>query len=72
MPIQNQVDLPVGKVTDQSAEEVDQHRAAKRPGNSRNRSSPPAEIALSRFTPNRLPVRLMTGVGPTGASTRSL
>src|SRR6266487_260664 len=43
---------------------------ANDPVNSRNRSSPSPEIALSRFTPNRLPVRLMTGVWPTGAHER--
>src|SRR6266511_102702 len=43
---------------------------ANDPSNSRNRSRPWLEIALIRFTPNRLPVRLITGVWPTGAHDR--
>jgi hypothetical protein len=67
MPVNNQVHLPPDQLPQQPAQEVDEHRAGQRPENSRNRSSPPSEIALIMFTRNRLPVRLMTGVWPTGA-----
>src|SRR5215204_3680849 len=40
------------------------------PTNSRNRSIPALETALIMLTLNRLPVRLMTGVWPTGAHDR--
>jgi hypothetical protein len=40
------------------------------PVNNRNRSRPAPEIALSMLTRNRLPVRLTTGVWPTGAHER--
>ena len=40
------------------------------PTNSRNRNIPALEIALIMLTRNRLPIRLTTGVCPTGAQER--
>jgi len=40
------------------------------PVNSRNRSRPALEIALTMLTRKRLPVPLITGVWPTGAQER--
>ena len=46
MPIDNQVDLPSAAIAEQPAQKVDEHRAAERPHNSRNRSIPWLEMAL--------------------------
>jgi hypothetical protein len=70
MAIHDQVDLPSTAIAQQPAEEVDEHRPLKDPVNSRNRNLPALEIALSMLTPNRLPVRLITGVCPIGAHDR--
>src|SRR5688572_9942687 len=40
------------------------------PVNKRNRSRPALAIALIMFTRNRLPVRVITGLWPTGAHDR--
>ena len=41
--------------------------AVNDPVNRRNRSRPALEMALTMLTRKRLPVRLMTGVWPTGS-----
>jgi hypothetical protein len=68
--VHDPVHLPPAAVTQQPAPKVDEHRSRERPGNNRNRSRPAVEIALSMLTRNGLPVRLTTGVGPTGAHDR--
>jgi hypothetical protein len=64
------VDLAPAAIAQQPAQEVDEHRAVERAHNSRNPSIPWLEMALIMLTRNHLPVRLMTGVWPTGAQER--
>src|SRR6266699_1294234 len=54
MAIQNEVDLPVGKVTHQSAEEVDEHRAGKRPGEQPEPQQPLARDRTEQVHPKPL------------------
>ena len=70
MAVHDQVHPPATAIAQQPAQEIDEHRSVERAHNSWNRSSPALEMALIMLTRNRLPVRLMTGVWPTGAQER--
>ena len=76
MPIQDQVHLASTAIAQQPTQEVGEHRTSvntgplQDPTTSRNRNLPAVEMALSMLTRNRLPVRLLTGVWPTGAQER--
>ncbi len=70
MAVDDQEDFPVGVLTDQPVEEVDEHELVELATEQREAQRPVVPIAEIMFTPNRWPVASLTGVTPLGEHER--